>query len=90
MIKLHLDYFIAREQHYSGNALAAMISNRGVVMGFIKFTKGTSLSDKDRKALQKLLNDEKAKLQKALGDVDTSLKLLKGAKKKKSKKGKKR
>ncbi len=24
-------------------------------MGFIKFTKGTSLSDKDRKALQKLL-----------------------------------
>ena len=57
-------------------------------MGFIKFTKGTSLSDKDRKALQRLLSDEKAKLKKALSDVDTSLKMLKGAKKK-SKKGKK-
>jgi hypothetical protein len=59
-------------------------------MGFIKFTKGTSLTDKDKKALQKLLRDEKTKLQKALSDVDTSLKMLKGAKKKKSKKGKKR
>jgi len=29
------------------------------IMGFIKFTKGTSLSDKDRKALRRLLTDEK-------------------------------
>ncbi|MGY3461284.1 hypothetical protein ACVWW5_006734 [Bradyrhizobium sp. LM3.4] len=37
-----------------------------LVMGFIKFTKGASLSDKDRKALQKLLGAEKKKLQSAL------------------------
>ena len=59
-------------------------------MGFIKFTKGTSLSDDDKKALQKLLTDEKAKLEEALSQVDTSLRLLKGAKKKKAKKSKKR
>lgn len=58
-------------------------------MGFIKFTKGTSLNDKDRKSLQKLLSDEKKKLQAALKDVDTSLSML-GSKKKKAKKGKKR
>lgn len=57
-------------------------------MGFIKFTKGTSLSDKDRKALQKLLSDEKKKLQAALKDVDTSLSMLGGAKKKAKKKKK--
>jgi hypothetical protein len=56
-----------------------------VVMGFIKFTKGTSLSDKDRKALQKLLSDEKKKLQSALKDVDTSLSMLGGKKAKKKK-----
>ena len=70
--------------------LTRSFSTPGVVRGFIKFTKGTSLTDKDKKALQKLLRDEKTKLQKALSDVDTSLKMLKGAKKKKSKKGKKR
>ena len=47
-------------------------------MGFIKFTKGTSLSDKDRKALQKLLTLEKKKLQSALKDVDASLSVLGG------------
>ncbi len=57
-------------------------------MGFIKFTKGTSLNDKDRKSLQKLLSDEKKKLQAALKDVDTSLSML--GSKKKAKKGKKR
>ena len=51
-------------------------------MGFIKFTKGTSLSDKDRKALQKLLGAEKKKLQSALKDVDASLALVGGGKKK--------
>jgi len=55
-------------------------------MGFIKFTKGTSLSDKDRKALQKLLNDERKKLQSALKDVDASLSMLGGGKKAKKKK----
>lgn len=55
-------------------------------MGFIKFTKDTSLSDKDRKALQKLLNDERKKLQSALKDVNTSLSMLGGAKKAKKKK----
>ena len=55
-------------------------------MGFIKFTKGTSLSDKDRKALQKLLSDEKKKLQSALKDVDASLSMLGGKKAKKKKK----
>ena len=45
-------------------------------MGFIKFTKGTSLSDKDRKSLQKLLTGEKKKLQSALKDVDASLSML--------------
>ncbi|MDH2355261.1 hypothetical protein QCM77_07315 [Bradyrhizobium sp. SSUT18] len=55
-------------------------------MGFIKFTKGTSLSDKDRKALQKLLGAEKKKLQSALKDVDASISMLGGAKKAKKKK----
>jgi hypothetical protein len=55
-------------------------------MGFIKFTKGTSLSDKDRKALQKLLTDEKKKLQAAMKDVDASLSMLGGSKKKAKKK----
>jgi hypothetical protein len=55
-------------------------------MSFIKFTKGTSLSAKDRKALQKLLSDEKKKLQAALKDVDASLSMLGGAKKKSKKK----
>jgi hypothetical protein len=55
-------------------------------MGFIKFTKGTSLSDKDRKALQKLLTNEKKKLQSALKDVDASLSMLSGSKKAKKKK----
>ena len=58
-------------------------------MGFVKFTKGTSLSDKDRKALQKLLTNEKKKLQSALKDVDASLSLLGGAKKAKKKAKKK-
>lgn len=57
-------------------------------MGFIKFTKGTSLNDKDKKSLQKLLSDEKKKLQSALKDVDASLSML--GSKKKTKKGKKR
>ncbi|MBB4429489.1 hypothetical protein GGD66_008091 [Bradyrhizobium sp. CIR48] len=57
-------------------------------MGFIKFTKGTSLSDKDRKALQKLLGAEKKKLQSALKDVDASLSVLGGSKKAKKKKKK--
>ena len=57
-------------------------------MGFIKFTKKTSLSEEDRKALQELLNFEKQKLQKELQDVENSLKALRGAKKKKSKKKK--
>ncbi|WP_167353980.1 hypothetical protein ACNJX9_32425 [Bradyrhizobium sp. DASA03076] len=55
-------------------------------MGFIKFTKGTSLSDKDRKALLKLLTGEKKKLQSALKDVDASLATLGVAKKAKKKK----
>ncbi len=63
-----------------------IIFNRGSVMGFIKFTKKTSLSAEDRKALQDLLNFEKQKLQLALKDVDASLKALRGSKKKKSKK----
>ncbi|MET4803013.1 hypothetical protein [Bradyrhizobium sp. LB11.1] len=54
-------------------------------MGFIKFTKGTSLSDKDRKSLQKLLSDERKKLQAALKDVDASLSMLGGKKAKKKK-----
>lgn len=57
-------------------------------MGFIKFTKGTSLSDEDRKALQKLLNFEKKKLLIALRDVDASLSVLGVSKKAKKKKKK--
>jgi len=63
-----------------------IIFNRGSVMGFIKFTKKTSLSAEDRKALQDLLNFEKQKLQLALKDVDASLKALRGSKKKSKKK----
>ncbi|MBR0737529.1 hypothetical protein JQ581_11380 [Bradyrhizobium liaoningense] len=58
-------------------------------MGIIKFAKGTTLSDKDRRALQKLLTAEKKKLQSALKDVDASLSLLGGAKKAKKKAKKK-
>ncbi|MBH5369119.1 hypothetical protein [Bradyrhizobium glycinis] len=54
-------------------------------MGFIKFTKKTSLSEEDRKALEDLLNYEKEKLQKELDDVEASLEALRGSKKKKSK-----
>lgn len=55
-------------------------------MGFIRFTKGASLSDKDRKALQKLLGAEKKKLQSALKDVDASISMLGSSKKTKKKK----
>ncbi|MGY3038197.1 ABC-type phosphate transport system auxiliary subunit [Bradyrhizobium sp. USDA 4354] len=57
-------------------------------MGFIKFTKKTSLSEEDRKALQDLLNFEKQKLKDELKDVEDSLKALRASKKKKSKKKK--
>ncbi|MGL3111276.1 hypothetical protein [Bradyrhizobium sp. BR 1432] len=57
-------------------------------MGFIKFTKKTSLSEEDSKALRELLNFEKDKLKVALKDVDDSLKALRGAKKKSRKKKK--
>ena len=59
-------------------------------MGFIKFTKGTSLSDKDRKALQKLLGAEKKKLQSALKDVDAEHSMLGGAKKPRRRRSKNR
>ncbi|MBH5396669.1 hypothetical protein HZZ13_02510 [Bradyrhizobium sp. CNPSo 4010] len=55
-------------------------------MGFTKFTKKTSLSEEDRKALQDLLNFEKQKLTDELKDVEDSLKALRGYKKKKAKK----
>jgi len=64
----------------------SILTSGECVMGFIKFTKGTSLSDKDRKSLTKLLTDEKKKLQSALKDVDASLSMLGGAKKAKKKK----
>jgi len=51
-------------------------------MGFIKFTKKTSLNEEDRKALQDLLNFEKQKLQKELKEIEQSLKALSGSKKK--------
>ena len=87
MIKLHLDYLPPAAQDYSRVLIWTTIFNRGsVIMGFIKFTKGTSLSDKDRKALQKLLSAEKKKLQSALKDVDASLSVLGGSKKAKKKK----
>lgn len=57
-------------------------------MGFIKFTKKTSLSAEDRKALQDLLNFERKNLQLALKDVEDSLKALRASKKKKTKKKK--
>ena len=86
MIKLHLDSLALAAQDYCRNLIWTIIFNRGsVIMGFIKFTKGTSLSDKDRKALQKLLSDEKKKLQSALKDVDASLSMLGGKKAKKKK-----
>ncbi|MEH2491663.1 hypothetical protein [Bradyrhizobium sp. AZCC 2230] len=86
MIKLHLDSLALAAQDYSRVLIWTIIFNRGsVIMGFIKFTKGTSLSDKDRKALQKLLSDEKKKLQAALKDVDASLSMLGGKKAKKKK-----
>jgi hypothetical protein len=86
MSKLHLDYLAPPAQDYSRLLIWTIIFNWGVVMGFIKFTKGTSLSDKDRKALQKLLAAEKKKLQSALKDVDASLSVLGGSKKAKKKK----
>jgi hypothetical protein len=86
MIKLHLDSLALAAQDYSRVWIWTIIFNRGsVIMGFIKFTKGTSLSDKDRKALQRLLSDEKKKLQSALKDVDASLSMLGGKKAKKKK-----
>ncbi|MBR0831012.1 hypothetical protein JQ596_36450 [Bradyrhizobium manausense] len=55
-------------------------------MGMTKTPKG--LSEKDKKALQKLLAAEKKKLQSALKDVDASLAVLKPKKAKKAKKKK--
>ena len=55
-------------------------------MGIIKFARGATLSDKDRKALQKLLAAEKKKLQSALKEVDASLSVLGRSKKAKKKK----
>ena len=86
MIELHLDYLAPSRKIIPRVLIWKIIFNRGSVMGFIKFTKGTSLSDKDRKALQKLLGAEKKKLQSALKDVDASLSMLGGAKKAKKKK----
>ncbi|QPF95440.1 hypothetical protein [Bradyrhizobium commune] len=86
MIKLHLDYLALAAQDYSRVLIWTIIFNRGSVMGFIKFAKGTSLSDKDRKALQKLLTDEKKKLQAALKEVDATLMIVGGSKKKAKKK----
>lgn len=57
-------------------------------MGFSKFTKKTSLSEEDRKALQELLDFEKKKLQQALADVEASIKALRASKKKSKKKNK--
>lgn len=57
-------------------------------MGFIKFTKNTSLSEEDRKALQELLNFERQKLRDELKDVENSLKALSRSKKKSKKKKK--
>ncbi|MDH2353643.1 hypothetical protein QCM80_23715 [Bradyrhizobium sp. SSUT112] len=57
-------------------------------MGFIKFTKGRTLSDEDRKSLQKLLDDERKKILVDLKVVDHRLSKLK-ASKKKTKKAKK-
>ena len=57
-------------------------------MGFIKFTKKTSLSEEDRKALQELLDYEKKQLQKQLDDVEASLKALRAPRKKSKKKKK--
>jgi hypothetical protein len=83
---LHLDYLALAAQYYSCVFdLDDYFQPGSVIMGFIKFTKGTSLSDKDRKALQKLLAAEKKKLQSALKDVDASLSVLGGKKAKKKK-----
>jgi hypothetical protein len=57
-------------------------------MGFIKFHKGALLSDKDKKSLQRLLDDEKKKLLAAVKDVDHKLSKLKNPKTKKAKKTK--
>lgn len=86
MTKLHLDSLTPARKIFSRFDLDVYFEPGEFVMGFIKFTKGTSLSDKDRKALQKLLTDEKKKLQSALKDVDTSLSMLGGGKKAKKKK----
>jgi hypothetical protein len=86
MIKLHLDYLPPPRKIIPAFLLWTYFQPGEFVMGFIKFTKGTSLSDKDRKALQKLLGVEKKKLQSALKDVDASLSVLGGSKKAKKKK----
>jgi hypothetical protein len=87
MTKLHLDYLALAAQDYTCVFdLDDYFQPGSVIMGFIKFAKGTSLSDKDRKALQKLLSDEKKKLQAALKEVDASLSIVGGAKKKAKKK----
>jgi hypothetical protein len=86
MVKLHLDYLLRARKIIPAFLIWTYFQPGEFVMGFIKFTKGTSLSDKDRKALQKLLGAEKKKLQSALKDVDASLSVLGGSKKAKKKK----
>ena len=59
-------------------------------MGFVRFTKRTSLSDEDKKELKELLNKQKTALQNIMKEVDDSLDHLLGRPaKKKAKKGKK-
>jgi hypothetical protein len=81
MIKLHLDSLALAAQYYS----CVFSLDDYFQPGECHYGKGTSLSDKDRKALQKLLSDEKKKLQSALKDVDASLSMLGGKKAKKKK-----
>ncbi|RXH28666.1 hypothetical protein XH99_14715 [Bradyrhizobium nanningense] len=58
MIKLRLDYSTSPRKIFARFDLDDYFQG-GSVMGFSKFARGTSLGDKDRRALQKLLGAKK-------------------------------
>lgn len=55
MIMLLLDYLASARKIFACFDLGDHFQPGEFVMGFMKFTSGTSLCDKDRKALQELL-----------------------------------
>lgn len=87
-IYLYVDICAPARNIVPASRFATASENRETVMGFIKFSKGFALSDKDKKSLKKLLEAERKRLLAAMKEVDQNLSML-GSPKKKTEKKKK-